>query len=463
MKREVAHNLVIILVLVVTMGFIFMNSNLKFTGNVALTEYNQSNCTAKGYEWTNLTECDECVVCEVDCVNICEEGCITEDACIVDCETACSENTECISSCPENCVPGGENNICEVDCVPEENLCVEGCVNQEDICAEDYVPTCTEEDTDCEESCVIDSEEINVCEVDCVPEENLCVEGCQDVCEDCVEKWGCTGDCSLSHLELCNETTCDGLGYWYDANDDGTSTCNEDECLTDGHCDSGYECNSGTCVEECEPSTCSELSYDCGSVDDGCGTTLECGNCQDGYDCNSGKCEKEEDKEIHSTTVISKNPVNKCVPEWTCTEWSKCLDGKQERTCTDTKNCDSEEGMPDISQSCVIKENCFDGMKNQDEQGIDCGGVCEKQCSVFTIVGGVINGPIESSKEFFLENKTRSFVLLTVFIILIGGIIALKVFWKQIEKKINFVEIKSRFNKLANKFLHKSDNNLKVN
>jgi len=421
MKKEVAHNLVIILVLVATIGLIIMNSNLdnfKFTGNVisVLEDYNESECRAENFTWKNVTQTNyfnftDDINCE--CIN-----------------NVCKNYSEIITG--KQC-----GNVVEgLDCSTyDEETCIAN-------------SSCAWQD-------IIEKIYTNMSNCECI----------DDVCKNYTEviKGQCEGDlCNINNLDYCDEAQCDNLEkYWYDANNDGNSTCNEDECSTDEHCNSGYACNGGTC--ECEPATCSDLGYECASVSDGCGNTLECGTCQEGYDCKSGKCEKEkEDEEIKTTTIISKNPVT-CVPEWTCTEWSECLDGKQERICTDTKNCGSENGIPDISQSCVIKENCFDGIKNQDEKGIDCGGVCEKKCSVFTIVGGVINGPIESSKEFFLENKARTFIILAVFIVLVGGIIVLKVFWKQVEKKINFVEIKSRCNKLFNKFFHKSsDSNLKV-
>ncbi|MEK6830377.1 MAG: hypothetical protein AABY15_09760, partial [Nanoarchaeota archaeon] len=41
-------------------------------------------------------------------------------------------------------------------------------------------------------------------------------------------------------------------------------------------CPSGYACSNGACVSQqgCVPATCSSLGYSCGSVSDGCGSTL---------------------------------------------------------------------------------------------------------------------------------------------------------------------------------------------
>lgn len=42
-----------------------------------------------------------------------------------------------------------------------------------------------------------------------------------------------------------------------------------------------------------------------------------------------------------------------CLPTWSCSEWSACLNGQQTRTCTDTNNCQSNLGQPLTSQTCT--------------------------------------------------------------------------------------------------------------
>jgi len=41
-----------------------------------------------------------------------------------------------------------------------------------------------------------------------------------------------------------------------------------------------------------------------------------------------------------------------CVPNWSCSDWSACSTGTQTRSCTDSKNCSTIEGMPSLTQSC---------------------------------------------------------------------------------------------------------------
>ena len=49
--------------------------------------------------------------------------------------------------------------------------------------------------------------------------------------------------------------------------------------------------------------------------------------------------------------VSVSEPVDVCVPDWVC-EWSDCVNGQQERVCTDSNNCDSDVGRP----SAVVEE-----------------------------------------------------------------------------------------------------------
>jgi len=69
-----------------------------------------------------------------------------------------------------------------------------------------------------------------------------------------------------------------------------------------------------------------------------------------------------------------------CIENWTCGNWSECINKKQVRNCTDLKNCKTNLTKPGIVKACGIEEevpSCDDGMQSQDEEGIDCGGSCE--------------------------------------------------------------------------------------
>ncbi|MBW2984884.1 hypothetical protein KY361_07215, partial [Candidatus Woesearchaeota archaeon] len=71
-----------------------------------------------------------------------------------------------------------------------------------------------------------------------------------------------------------------------------------------------------------------------------------------------------------------------CTPDWDCGNWSECSEGMQTRTCRNTGACSDEHDAPATEQECAVG-TCDDGIQNQDELGIDCGGPCSActECS----------------------------------------------------------------------------------
>jgi hypothetical protein len=209
--------------------------------------------------------------------------------------------------------------------------------------------------------------------------------------------------------------------------------------LTSGECENegGYwyndQCNSNE-----EPSCSNDLDL--------CEDETSCEN-EGGYwyndQCNSNEEDEENNEEETTITIPESEPVitndiiEICTPNWQCSDWSECVNETQTRTCEDVNNCGTEDGRPALLQSCTLPETCFDEIKNQDEIGVDCGGVCEQKCGIFTIMGSVITGPIESGKEFFLENKLRGFLILGGMVVLIGGGVAIGILSKKGKIKIN--------------------------
>ena len=163
---------------------------------------------------------------------------------------------------------------------------------------------------------------------------------------------------------------------------------------------------------------CSSCSSDCGQ----CAATTE----------ESAEEEESSDVQVPVTGQATNTESSECVPEWQCDEWSECIDKEQTRVCNDVNECGSEEEKPLTSQTCKPAESCLDEIKNQDEAGIDCGGVCENRCSIFTIVGNAVTGPIGSGKQFLQEkvfvSKTRTFIILEVVVALIVGFFGFRFF-----------------------------------
>ena len=76
-----------------------------------------------------------------------------------------------------------------------------------------------------------------------------------------------------------------------------------------------------------------------------------------------------------------------CNENWDCNQWSQCsATYDQTRTCVDRNACGTIYNRPSTIKDCIpegmlilnitFEPSCFDGVQNQDEQGIDCGGIC---------------------------------------------------------------------------------------
>jgi hypothetical protein len=76
--------------------------------------------------------------------------------------------------------------------------------------------------------------------------------------------------------------------------------------------------------------------------------------------------------------------TEKCIIDIVCADWSECLpEGLRVRECFDQNNCNQENNIFVESEECDYDATCFDGIKNQGEEGIDCGGPCEPCATCF--------------------------------------------------------------------------------
>ena len=113
--------------------------------------------------------------------------------------------------------------------------------------------------------------------------------------------------------------------------------------------------------------------------------------------------------------------------------------------------------MPSTSQECfpeipTIAETCSDKIKNYGEQGIDCGGPCENKCSLFASAGSAVLGTVDAGKEFVFKNMFGSIlrIILSIggFVLIIGGIIAGRFFFK---KKLDLKKLDRAIDNLSKK------------
>jgi hypothetical protein len=79
--------------------------------------------------------------------------------------------------------------------------------------------------------------------------------------------------------------------------------------------------------------------------------------CGDAY-CDSGETNVNCPRDCSSAALTGGGggaPLKtKCTYNWTCTEWSECLNGVQTRTCTNGGTCKDNVGKPIESQSCSM-------------------------------------------------------------------------------------------------------------
>jgi len=66
-----------------------------------------------------------------------------------------------------------------------------------------------------------------------------------------------------------------------------------------------------------------------------------------------------------------------CENDWLCENWLPCqANSTQKRRCTDLNGC-YEDFTQWFSRDCVYIEHCHNGIRDNDEDGIDCGGPCD--------------------------------------------------------------------------------------
>lgn len=87
----------------------------------------------------------------------------------------------------------------------------------------------------------------------------------------------------------------------------------------------------------------------------------------------------DPDNYIHVVTETCEyNPQYPCEEKWRCGDWGICLpNGTQIRSCTDSNECNTFLYKPNETQNCTYEATCFDGIQNEGEEGIDCGGPCK--------------------------------------------------------------------------------------
>lgn len=374
MKKKIDKKIAFVLTFLLVAGILLIYAKLSFTHTGLVVDENLYDCG----NWSDCVDSNQ----TRECVSKTNSSDIIID--VQDCETICTEDWICGNW--SDCINSTQTRTCEDanDCGTEEDK--------------------PEESQEC----------------------GVCGNGEIEVDEEC------DGDSTQ------NCTTTEGYA--------GTQNCSDclwGECITTESCGDGIINGNEECDGTDITSSCEDEGYDEGTLSCNSDCTLNDDECA--YEESSDNNEESSDNnEIPSTTIITTNTVQEeessCTPNWDCGDWTECTDGTQDRVCTDINQCGSNNGMPETSQICIveIKETCSDGIKNQDEKGIDCGGPCEKNCGFFTIVGSAIAVPVDAGKNFVLKgmfgNTVKTIISIVSLVLIIGGAVVFVLFKKNILK-----------------------------
>jgi uncharacterized protein (DUF983 family) len=169
-----------------------------------------------------------------------------------------------------------------------------------------------------------------------------------------------------------------------------------------------------------------------------------------------------------------------CTENWDCTAWGSCSEGISTRSCYDLNSCGTANEVPAETALCSnVLPYCYDGIINQDESDVDCGGkicdACELGKSCFRdddcAFGICINNVCAYEQVttpapvIFISSLSLSTVLLwaTAIILVIAIIIVLIALMKKLKRRKILIisdkkEVKEEIKKIisVNKMTKKS-------
>lgn len=344
-----------------------------------------------------------------------------DDTCVNGMQDGDETDVDCGGSCEDAC---GIGQGCEAGDDCETGICDDSGTCQPPSSCDDGMQGADESDDDCGgecgATCPIDAscEDFLDCEaLVCDPEGACAAPTCDDGapngnetdvdcggpdCEPCSDGGQCSSgeDCASAVCDdgLCVPTHC------ADGEQNGAETdvdCGGPQCAP---CDGGQLCEQGSdCASTvCEGGTCTEASCSDG-VRNGAETDVDCGGPQCEA-CDDGQsCEVAED-----CTSMHCDPVSEVC------EAESCLNGIQDQGETDVDcggpscgPCDDGEGCEGaddcLSAACdggtCTDASCRDGLHNGNESDVDCGG---DEC-----------GPCDVGESCLLSNDCTSMVCLS--------------------------------------------------
>jgi len=122
-----------------------------------------------------------------------------------------------------------------------------------------------------------------------------------------------------------------------------------------------------------------------------------------------------------------------CEEDWTCTDWSECINGEQSRVCEDSNECGTTFKKPAQGQACEIYEAgivCNDGdMVCEEDRVLEC--FAGQWRSVETCEFGCFEGVCNSGgiTGFIAANPLASYGIIVLIIVILAGAIYWKTRW----------------------------------
>ncbi len=367
--------------------------------------------------------CDPALdVCRPPVAATCNDAALNGDETDIDCggpncapcaiDSACAEDADCTSG---SCDTGGTDTCAQAGAP----TCDDGATNGDETDGDCGGPTCAP----CSlwATCALDGD----CSSGfCDPATDTCGPAVGETCSDGLPNQDETDtDCGGTVCAACGiadacllDTDC-GSGFCDPASDTcapaSGETCsdgvlNQDEtdvdcggtacsvCGVDDACQAGSDCSTGYCdpsTDTCEVQSTGDcvdgiLNQDETDVDCGGDTCAACpvgDACDDATDCSTGNCDVGGSDECidASTPSCGDGLLNQDETDTDC-GGDTCISCDLGGLCEEPDDCGSGNCDINVTDTCVdpVVESCGDGLLNQDEVEIDCGGSTCSPCDL---------------------------------------------------------------------------------
>ena len=130
----------------------------------------------------------------------------------------------------------------------------------------------------------------------------------------------------------------------------GSITIDTGENCGNGEIDTGEDCDGSNLNSK----TCSSFGYDKGTLSCTSSCNFDTSACANNIGGSRGSSSSNYRPIKINETNTSTSSSTDCTPDWSCSDWGDCKEGFKERICTDSNNCETDEGKPAEKEECTI-------------------------------------------------------------------------------------------------------------